>query len=68
MQFLDVFKGRYQLLLLYCYRKNAPWICVQNPSAKELHSDYEKAFQLWEELKSSQIRITAERVKGMHRL
>ena len=41
---------------------------MQNPCAKELYGDLGKAFQLWEELKSSQIRITAERVKGMQRV
>ena len=48
-----------------CFRKNAPWVFVQNPCAKEIQGDLEKAYQLWEELKRSQTRITAEQVKGM---
>ena len=51
----------------WCYfshRKNIPWICVQNPSAKEIDGDLMKAFQSWYELQGSQVRITAERVKG----
>ena len=46
-------------------RKNAPWISVENPYAKERDADIEKAFQLWDELRSSQVRVTAERVKGI---
>ena len=46
-------------------RKNASWISVKNPYAKKRNADKEKASQLWDELKSSQVRITAERVKGM---
>ena len=47
------------------YRKNVQWISVDNPYAKERDADIEKAYQLWDELQSSQVRVTAERVKGM---
>jgi len=57
-------------LAIPCCRKNAPWIFVQNPYAKETDGDLFKAFQLWKELKQQherkEVRITAERVKGMH--
>ena len=41
------------------------WICVQNPSAKQIDGELEKAFQLWDELQGSQVKVTAERIKGM---
>ena len=57
------------VLVIPCYRKNAPWIFVRNPYAKETDGDLYKAFQLWGELKQQQkrgeVRITAERVKGI---
>lgn len=52
--------------ILIFYRNNTPWICVQNSHAEEINGDLEKAFQLWDELKRSQVRITAERVKGKY--
>ena len=60
-----------KLLALQCgvishiRRKNISWICVQNPLAKQIDSDLAKAFQLWDDLREGQVKVTAERVKGV---
>ena len=64
-QFLCLYVCQCTMVLLYCCRKNAPWVTVSNPYAKTRgESDLFRAFQLWEDLKRSTLNVTAERVKG----